>query len=156
MRLITVIVASAPHGKTWLESDTSWRWGWVPVWAQIEVDVSIVAASLPSLSLLIKKVWYGFSARTMRTPSHPFPVVELVEPADWTSPTLRIPSTASAKDQTDKNRRSISKTLASSEEVIDIESYPSTVAFVGIAETAETVDARTVVHPLARGSTEGD
>lgn len=37
------------------------NWAYVPLWSQIEVDVAIIAASLPSLSPLIKKVWIGFS-----------------------------------------------------------------------------------------------
>ena len=45
-------------------------WAWVPVWSQIEVDVAIVAASLPSLSPLFKQAWLGFHTPTRAsTPS---------------------------------------------------------------------------------------
>lgn len=33
-------------------------WSWVPVWSQIEVDIGILAASLPSLSPLLKHVFH--------------------------------------------------------------------------------------------------
>lgn len=42
---------------------------WVPVWSQIELDMGIVAASLPALSPLLKKVWSGFSPPRAATPS---------------------------------------------------------------------------------------
>jgi hypothetical protein len=38
--------------------DFSWGWSWVPVWSQIEVDIGILAASLPSLSPLLKQVFH--------------------------------------------------------------------------------------------------
>lgn len=39
------------------------------MWSQIEVDVGIVAASLPSLSPLLKLVWTGFTPSRASTPS---------------------------------------------------------------------------------------
>ena len=57
-------------GTTWQQADFSWGWAWVPVWSQIEVDVGIVAASLPSLSPLLKQAWLGLHAPTRAsTPS---------------------------------------------------------------------------------------
>jgi hypothetical protein len=44
-------------------------WSWVPVWSQIEVDVGIVVASLPSLHPLVQQVWKGFSTTRRLTPS---------------------------------------------------------------------------------------
>lgn len=44
-------------------------WAWVPIWSQIEVDVGIVVASLPSLNPLLKQVWKGSSKKRSLTPS---------------------------------------------------------------------------------------
>ncbi|KAF1831250.1 hypothetical protein BDW02DRAFT_505740 [Decorospora gaudefroyi] len=62
MRLCEIVVSDSPvmKGISWQEADFSWGWSWVPVWSQIEVDVGIVAASLPCLSPLLKQVWVGF------------------------------------------------------------------------------------------------
>lgn len=79
MRMCEIIMAGSPTslGSSWQEADSSWyessartswssligtvrTWAWVPVWSQIEVDVGIVAASLPSLSPLLKQVWTVF------------------------------------------------------------------------------------------------
>jgi len=42
-------------------------WAWVPVWSQLEVDIGIVAATLPCLSPLFKQVF--FSNNRACTPS---------------------------------------------------------------------------------------
>jgi hypothetical protein len=63
MRLCEIIMSEAPSSSSstsWQASDFSWTWAWVPVWSQIEIDIAIVAASLPSLSPLLQKVWTGF------------------------------------------------------------------------------------------------
>lgn len=39
------------------------------MWSQIEVDIGILAASLPCLSPLLKLVWSGFSTIRAGTPS---------------------------------------------------------------------------------------
>ncbi|KAL6150217.1 hypothetical protein ACJBU6_10525 [Exserohilum turcicum] len=59
MRLCEIIMAGRPvkPGSSWEETDFSWGWAWVPVWSQIEVDISILAASLPCLSPLFKHVF---------------------------------------------------------------------------------------------------
>jgi hypothetical protein len=44
-------------------------WSWVPVWSQIEIDIGIVVASLPSLHPLVQQVWKGFSTTRRLTPS---------------------------------------------------------------------------------------
>jgi hypothetical protein len=44
-------------------------WAWVPVWSQIEVDIGILAASLPSLSPLLAPVWTGSPSSRAATPS---------------------------------------------------------------------------------------
>ncbi|KAL1796731.1 hypothetical protein ACET3X_005271 [Alternaria dauci] len=59
MRLCEIVMSDSPirPGSTWQEVDFSWGWSWVPVWSQIEVDIGILAASLPSLSPLLKQVF---------------------------------------------------------------------------------------------------
>ncbi|KAI4956569.1 hypothetical protein J4E91_000781 [Alternaria rosae] len=59
MRLCEIVMSDSPvrPGSTWQEVDFSWGWSWVPVWSQIEVDIGILAASLPSLSPLLKHVF---------------------------------------------------------------------------------------------------
>ena len=42
-------------------ADSAQELAYVFLWSQIEVDVAITAASLPGLSLLLEKVWIGFS-----------------------------------------------------------------------------------------------
>jgi hypothetical protein len=72
MRLCEIVMSDSPIAKgiTWQQADFSWMWAWVPVWSQIEVDVAIVAASLPSLSPLFKQAWLGFHTPTRAsTPS---------------------------------------------------------------------------------------
>ncbi|EUC37204.1 hypothetical protein COCVIDRAFT_14926 [Bipolaris victoriae FI3] len=63
MRLCEIIMAGRPikPGKGWQDNDYSWGWAWVPVWSQIEVDVSILAASLPCLYPLFKHVFHPCS-----------------------------------------------------------------------------------------------
>ncbi|KNG45362.1 hypothetical protein DDE82_002448 [Stemphylium lycopersici] len=60
MRLCEIVMAGRPisPGSSWQEADFSWGWAWVPVWSQIEVDVGILAASLPCLSPLLKQVFH--------------------------------------------------------------------------------------------------
>jgi hypothetical protein len=41
----------------------------VPIWSQIEVDIGIVVASLPSLNPLLKRMWTGTSKKRSLTPS---------------------------------------------------------------------------------------
>ena len=41
----------------------------MPIWSQIEVDMGIVVASLPSLNPLLKHVWAPPSMRRSATPS---------------------------------------------------------------------------------------
>jgi hypothetical protein len=69
MRLYEIVMAATPKGGTWWAGDISWNWAWVPTWSQIEVDVGIVAASLPSLSPLLKHVWSGFATDRPMMPS---------------------------------------------------------------------------------------
>ncbi|KAH7075991.1 hypothetical protein FB567DRAFT_563466 [Paraphoma chrysanthemicola] len=71
MRLCEIVMSGSPisKGKSWQEADSSWTWAWVPVWSQIEVDVGILAASLPSLSPLVKRLWSGFTTKRSSTPS---------------------------------------------------------------------------------------
>lgn len=57
--------------------DASWEGQWIPLWSQIEVDVGIVAASLPSLSPLLKQIWSGFAHSRTTSPSH---VPKLIAP----------------------------------------------------------------------------
>lgn len=71
MRLCEIIMSGSTvsKGQTWQDVDSSWTWAWVPVWSQIEVDVGIIAASLPCLSPLLKLAWSGFSTPRAGTPS---------------------------------------------------------------------------------------
>ncbi|OAL48471.1 hypothetical protein IQ07DRAFT_622898 [Pyrenochaeta sp. DS3sAY3a] len=71
MRLCEIIMSGSTvsPGQTWQDVDSSWTWAWVPVWSQIEVDVGIIAASLPCLSPLLKLAWSGFSTPRAGTPS---------------------------------------------------------------------------------------
>jgi len=94
MRLCEILMADGPRkpGSSWQELDFSWYvllqtththilslssnrstnnhqrgWAWVPVWSQLEVDIGIVAATLPCLSPLFKQVF--FSNNRACTPS---------------------------------------------------------------------------------------
>lgn len=71
MRLCEIVMAGSPRspGKSWQDADSSWTWAWVPIWSQIEVDIGIVVASLPSLNPLLKQVWKGGSKKRSLTPS---------------------------------------------------------------------------------------
>ncbi|KAG9376759.1 hypothetical protein PtrSN002B_002376 [Pyrenophora tritici-repentis] len=70
MRLCEILMADGPRraGSSWQELDFSWGWAWVPVWSQLEVDIGIVAASLPCLSPLFKHVFFSKDNRPS-TPS---------------------------------------------------------------------------------------
>ncbi|KAL5119325.1 hypothetical protein ACEQ8H_002812 [Pleosporales sp. CAS-2024a] len=59
MRLCEIIMSGSPisDNLSWREGDSSWKWAWVPVWSQIEVDMGILVASLPSLNPLLKSMW---------------------------------------------------------------------------------------------------
>jgi hypothetical protein len=90
MRLCEIVMSGSPvtDGKSWQDGDSSWydnnagayspgdkltrncrTWAWVPIWGQIEVDIGIVVASLPSLNPLMKKFWGGASKKRSLTPS---------------------------------------------------------------------------------------
>ncbi|KAF1917371.1 hypothetical protein BDU57DRAFT_570680 [Ampelomyces quisqualis] len=71
MRLCKIINAGSPvaEGKSWQDGDSSWKRAWVPIWSQIEVDVGIIVASLPSLNPPLKQVWTGTWPRRALTPS---------------------------------------------------------------------------------------
>ena len=57
IRLCHVAIPIGSRDNTRPYGDPSWRWRWVPLWSQIEVCVGIIAASLPSLSPLLKQMW---------------------------------------------------------------------------------------------------
>ncbi|KAF2126217.1 hypothetical protein P153DRAFT_88100 [Dothidotthia symphoricarpi CBS 119687] len=65
MRLCEIVMSGSPlsAGVSWQEADTTWTWAWVPVWSQIEVDMGILAASLPSLNPLFRQVFAGCSVK---------------------------------------------------------------------------------------------
>lgn len=71
MRFCEIVMSGPIVSKdmSWQQSDSSWTWAWVPVWSQIEVNVGIVAASLPCLSPLLKLVCCGLSTARSSTPS---------------------------------------------------------------------------------------
>jgi hypothetical protein len=58
-----------PYADWTLLTSICRTWAWVPVWSQIEVDIGILAASLPSLSPLLKQAWMGSSTTRPSTPS---------------------------------------------------------------------------------------
>lgn len=66
VRLCEIVMSGTPiqKGTSWVDGDSSWTWAWVPVWSQIEVDVGIVAASLPSFNPLLLKLWKDFAEST--------------------------------------------------------------------------------------------
>ncbi|KAH8719303.1 hypothetical protein GQ44DRAFT_687868 [Phaeosphaeriaceae sp. PMI808] len=72
MRLCEIAMAGSPVSidMSWQKGDSSWMWAWVPIWSQIEVDVGIFAASLPSLHPLVNHVWKGFSTCGPPKPPH--------------------------------------------------------------------------------------
>ncbi|KAH3911995.1 hypothetical protein HBI56_174850 [Parastagonospora nodorum] len=71
MRLCEIAMSGSPTSTSmsWQDGDSSWTWAWVPIWSQIEVDIGIVVASLPSLNPLLKHVWAPPSMRRSATPS---------------------------------------------------------------------------------------
>jgi hypothetical protein len=77
MRLCEIIMSESPMSKnmTWQQADFSWGWAWVPVWSQIEVNVGIVAASLPSLSPLFKQIFGGCHTQTRASTPSQIPTI---------------------------------------------------------------------------------
>ncbi|CAI6337644.1 unnamed protein product [Periconia digitata] len=133
IRLTEIVMVSNMESLPYLADDPSWRWAWVPVWGQIEVDVGIVAASLPSLSPLLKKFWCGVSTQ-MYTGGGPQYTRSLVEPLE--SRTLQAPSStrsASTLANTEaKNRESVQS--QDSSECLDLEAFPSTPSTIVVGE----------------------
>jgi hypothetical protein len=77
IRLCQIATAVGTKAPTRLSGDATWEGRWIPLWSQIEVDVGIVAASLPSLSPLLKQIWSGFAQSRTMARSH---VPTLLEP----------------------------------------------------------------------------
>ncbi|KAK7181731.1 hypothetical protein PSPO01_12181 [Paraphaeosphaeria sporulosa] len=77
IRLCQIATAAGTKAGMRPSGDSSWEGRWIPLWSQIEVDVGIVAASLPSLSPLLKQIWSGFAHSRTLSPSH---VPTLIEP----------------------------------------------------------------------------
>lgn len=97
VRLCQVTVPLGTWDTTRPYGDPSWRWRWVPLWSQIEVDVGIIAACLPSLSPLFKQVWSGVSNSRTLSPSR---IPTLIEPGhdnqgDDVEALKKLPSTFS-------------------------------------------------------------
>ncbi|KAF1964478.1 hypothetical protein BU23DRAFT_575648 [Bimuria novae-zelandiae CBS 107.79] len=61
IRLCHLVMAVRSTVKPHPYGDPSWKRRWIPLWSQIEIDVGIVAASLPSLNPLLKQMWSGFA-----------------------------------------------------------------------------------------------
>ncbi|KAF2448226.1 hypothetical protein P171DRAFT_470068, partial [Karstenula rhodostoma CBS 690.94] len=70
IRLCQITIAVGTEARMRPSGDASWEGRWIPLWSQIEVDVSIVAASLPSLSPLLKQMWSSFAHSRTLSPSH--------------------------------------------------------------------------------------
>ncbi|KAJ4294053.1 hypothetical protein N0V90_007742 [Kalmusia sp. IMI 367209] len=135
---------SRPYG------DTSWRWSWIPVWSQIEVDVGIVAASLPSLSPLLKQVWSGFVPSRTGSPSQiPTLVrsgfksrrgeVQLQQlPSTSTLPTKSISSVGEADNA--KRLTFFDDSRNSEDDEVDCEAFPDPYGStqIGVAQTVNT------------------
>ncbi|KAJ4355748.1 uncharacterized protein N0V89_003768 [Didymosphaeria variabile] len=70
IRMCQIAIAVRTKASTRPTGDASWEGRWIPLWSQIEVDVGIVAASLPSLSPLLKQIWSGLAHSRTMSPSH--------------------------------------------------------------------------------------
>ncbi|KAF2686297.1 hypothetical protein K458DRAFT_298376 [Lentithecium fluviatile CBS 122367] len=132
MRLCEIVMAVRPTGATWLEGDSSWNWAWVTVWSQIEVDVSIVAASLPSLSPLLKQLWSGFAMERPLTPSQ---ISTLLGPESKRFPTITKPPALSVERS--KGRKCSTFFDDAREEDRDREVILGSVSGIGVAITVD-------------------
>ncbi|PVI05588.1 hypothetical protein DM02DRAFT_685393 [Periconia macrospinosa] len=119
IRLVEIVVVSHMDAMAKLSEDPSWRWAWVPVWGQIEVDVGIVAASLPSLSPLLKKFWSGVSTQLYTTHPQHSTLIELQPPSTHSGRTL---STIENKIRPE----SVQSEGTELDEFVDLEAFPST------------------------------
>lgn len=59
IRLCQIVIAVRTTAEISSIKDVSWEGRWIPLWSQIEVDIGIAAASIPSLSPLLKEIWSG-------------------------------------------------------------------------------------------------
>jgi len=150
MRLCEIVMSGSPEikGTTWKMADSSWyvacssaitsalltayirTWAWVPVWSQIEIDMGILAASLPSLSPLLIRMCAGFAMADPLTPSQlpDFPVRE----KDW------IEDSKSSFTDVEKSMKADELSLC--DDLSDVEEE------VGVAQTA---DVRITAKPIA-------
>ncbi|KAF1357774.1 hypothetical protein EJ07DRAFT_70648, partial [Lizonia empirigonia] len=71
MRFCEIVMSGngLQRGMGWKQADSSWKWAWVPVWSQIEVDTGIVTACLPCFSPLLRLVWSEVKVSRTTTPS---------------------------------------------------------------------------------------
>ncbi|KAL5468505.1 hypothetical protein PMIN07_002732 [Paraphaeosphaeria minitans] len=70
IRLYQIVTAADTKAAMRPAGDSRWEGPWIPLWSQIEVDVGIVAASLPCLSPLLKQIWSGFAHSRTLSPSY--------------------------------------------------------------------------------------
>lgn len=134
--------------------DTSWTWSWIPLWSQIEVQVGIVAASLPSLSPLLKQAWWGFTFPRSLSSSRTRTLTKVeVKGCNGEVHLHELPSTstlaAKSVSSTGKlnNPRPASPCDSnSSEDEIDCETFPDPYGStqIGVAKTVNTRLSRAV------------
>lgn len=104
----------------------------MPVWSQIEVDVSIVAASLPSLSPLLKRVWSGFATERSMTPSQ---IPTLTEPLESRGLQPLPNHSAGSMGLKEAKRLTFFDDRRESDEELDCERPPSSSSRVELVQT---------------------
>ena len=124
----------------------------MPVWSEIEVDVGIVMASLPSLSPLLRKMWSGFF--TYRTPTQ---IRELPKPRKCMgleALASRTHSTSSIEARKDAHGLALFEQARIVEEGMAFGEYPDHYEEIGIAKTTSHPDEAlcTVPPPVKQHS----
>ena len=116
----------------------------------VEVDVSILAASLPSLSPLLQKTLSGFSSHKDRADTDSGPQSIIISLEETPRPTRARPASSvlSMRYMEDKDRWSFLKSRTPSEEELDNERYPTFPRPVAAIGVAEIVNGRIVTRKL--------
>lgn len=105
IRVAEIVMVSRMKDLPHLANDPGWRWAWVPVWGQIEVSVGIVAASLPSLSPLLKKFWCEVSTQILTSGRQSPSIMEPSESIAREIPSTRYSAFTLGDLPTGKNER---------------------------------------------------
>lgn len=157
IRLCHITLTVGTDDSWYPYGDTSWKWRWISLWSQIEVDVGIVAASLPSLSPLLKQVWSGFANTRSLSPSRIPSIVEtgFKSPGTDIEELQKLPSTITLPSRTASvfDRPNSVKRLASFDGLCDSEDgIVSHEAFPGPYDETQIGVARTVDTRLSRAT----